>query len=118
MTVDAAIHEVETRSASLAAELAESPDHAPVYRPILATLATRKTELARRGAHDRDTAAQLRVFPDQFELILSKLATTGTSVSEVVDDMALLLEQTDDTVRFDADLHDLDLDVDRDRFAS
>ncbi|MCE9575125.1 MAG: hypothetical protein K8W52_18380 [Deltaproteobacteria bacterium] len=110
VTIDAAIHEVATKTASLEAELAASPDHAPVYRPILATLANRKAELARRGAHDRDMAAQLRVFPDQFELILSKLATAGASVSEVVDEMALLLEQTDDTVAFDADLRDLDLD--------
>ena len=110
VTIDAAIHEVATKTASLEAELAASPDHAPVYRPILATLANRKAELARRGAHDRDMAAQLRVFPDQFELILSKLATAGASVSEVVDEMALLLEQTDDTVAFDADLRDLDID--------
>jgi hypothetical protein len=108
VSIEQAIAEVATKTAGLEAELAASPDHAPVYRPILATLATRKAELARRGAHDRDMAAQLRVFPDQFELILSKLATTGASVGEVVDDMALLLEQTDDTVAFDADLRDLD----------
>lgn len=44
------------------------------------------------------------MFPDQFELILDKLATSHVDASEVVSEMNLLLEQTDDTAILAADL--------------
>jgi hypothetical protein len=37
------------------------------------------------------------------DVILNKLATTGGDVSEVITDVKLLLEQTDDAVRFAED---------------
>jgi hypothetical protein len=49
-------------------------------------------------------AAQLAVFPDQFELIAGKLAAAPAGAGEIADEMRLLLEQTDDTVRFAEDL--------------
>jgi hypothetical protein len=56
-----------------------------------------------RGQHDLAMAAQLRVLPDQMDIILSRLATTGADVGEVMTDVKLLLEQTDDAVRFAED---------------
>lgn len=79
-------------------------EHAEVYRPMLDVLARRLDELAQRGTADRAMAAQLRVFPDQFELILGKLATSSVDASEIVNEMNLLLEQTHDTAILAEDL--------------
>jgi hypothetical protein len=66
-------------------------------------LERRLGELAVRGEHDLAMAAQLEVLPDQLDVILNKLATTQADVSEVSADVKLLLEQTDDAVRFAED---------------
>ncbi|MGH9885161.1 MAG: hypothetical protein ACREBE_06515, partial [bacterium] len=58
--------------------------------------------------NDRAIAAQLGVFPDQFEIILGKLAGAQADVSAVIGEMKLLLEQTDDTVRFVEDTRPVD----------
>ena len=69
-----------------------------VYRPIIDSLAKHLRELEVRGKHDAQRAAQLDVFPEQFAIILQKLGTPQTDFDDVVTDMKLLLEQTDDTV--------------------
>ena len=89
-------------------EIADKPELADVYQPIIETLTRRVDELARRDAHDTHMSAQLQVFPDQFDVIVSKLATPQADVREVVSDMKLLLEQTDDTVSFAEDLRTQD----------
>ncbi len=101
VSLDDAIGEVKAKIATFERDATE---HEEVYRPILDVLARRLDELEQRGKNDRVMAAQLKVFPDQFELILNKLATTRADVSEVVGDMKLLLEQTDDTVSFAEDI--------------
>lgn len=60
-----------------------------VYHPIIESL-----------EHDLAMAAQLKVLPDQMDIILNKLATTQADVGEIIADVKLLLEQTDDTMRF------------------
>src|SRR5262249_61830408 len=80
-----------------------APEHDEVYRPMIEALERRLAELELRGKNDRTMAAQLEVFPEQFEIILGKLATTQADAGEVIGDMKLLLEQTDDTVRFAED---------------
>jgi len=98
-----AMRELAGKLAGFAGETQRAPDHEEVYRPIIDVLARRRDELELRGKNDLVMAAQLKVFPDQFEIILNKLATTQADVGEVVSDMKLLLEQTDDTVRFAED---------------
>jgi hypothetical protein len=71
-------------------------EHAEVYGPMVDVLARRLEELDRRGRADRAMAAQLRIFPDQLELVLDKLATTQADVGMVVDEMKLLLDQAED----------------------
>ncbi|MEO8699682.1 MAG: hypothetical protein ABI867_06545 [Kofleriaceae bacterium] len=99
-----ALAEVRTKVTGFEAAIKARPDHADIYRPMIEALGKRLDELQRRGKHDLDMAAQLAVFPDQFEIISSKLATSHADVTEVVSDMRLLLEQTDDTVSFAEDL--------------
>ena len=103
VALDDARREVADKLAGFERDTARMPDHEEVYRPIVEVLTRRQGELELRGKHDLTMAAQLRVFPDQFEIILAKLATTQADVGEVVGDMKLLLEQTDDTVRFAED---------------
>jgi len=103
VSLDAARDELRGKLAGFARDTERTPDHEEVYRPIIDVLRRRLDELDLRGKNDLTMAAQLRVFPDQFEVILHKLATTQTDVGEVVSDMKLLLEQTDDTVRFAED---------------
>jgi hypothetical protein len=103
VSLDDAIAEVGGKLASFARDRQRTPSHDEVYQPMVEALDRRLAELELRGKNDQTMAAQLRVFPDQFELILNKLATTQADVSEVVGDMKLLLEQTDDTVRFAED---------------
>lgn len=102
--LERALHDVRARAERLRAELRERPELGEVYEPVIETLERRLEELEARGRADREMAAQLAVFPDQFELIASKLAQAPASAGEVVEDMKLLLEQTDDTVRFAEDL--------------
>ncbi len=104
VTIEAALAEVRAKIRGFEATLVTRPQHAEVYRPIIETLEKRCHELERRGKSDLEIGAQLEVFPDQFEIILGKLATPQADVGEVVDDMKLLLEQTDDTVRFAEDM--------------
>lgn len=104
VTIEAALAEVRAKIRGFEATLVTRPQHEEVYRPIIETLERRCHELERRGKSDLEIAAQLEVFPDQFEIILGKLATPQGDVGEVVDDMKLLLEQTDDTVRFAEDM--------------
>jgi hypothetical protein len=104
VSLDDACAEVRDKIAGFEADVRVRPEHADVYGPLVDTLEKRLDELARRGKNDLDMAAQLRVFPDQFEIISSKLATTQADVAEVVSDMKLLLEQTDDTVSFAEDM--------------
>ncbi|MEO7734702.1 MAG: hypothetical protein ABIY55_27340 [Kofleriaceae bacterium] len=98
--LDDALRELAGKLDGFTRDTQRAPDHEEVYRPILEVLARRRGELELRGKNDQTIAAQLKVFPDQFEIILNKLATTQADVSEVVSDMKLLLEQTDDTVQF------------------
>jgi hypothetical protein len=103
VSADDAIAEVMAKLAGFATEIERTPSLDEVYRPMIEVLERRQAELDARAANDLTMAAQLKVFPDQFELILSKLATTHADVGEVIGDMKLLLEQTDDTVRFAED---------------
>jgi len=103
-----ALDEVRAKIRSFDAALVTRPQHEEVYRPLIETLGKRLADLERRGKNDLDIAAQLEVFPDQFEIILSKLATPHADVGEVVDDMKLLIEQTDDTVSFAEDMRTSD----------
>jgi hypothetical protein len=95
--------EIRDKLAGFARDTQRDPSHDEVYRPIIDSLERRLGELALRGQHDLAMAAQLSVLPDQMEIILNKLATTQADVSEVIADVKLLLEQTDDTVRFAQD---------------
>lgn len=104
ISVEQAMAEVRAKADGFRADLRQRPEHEPVYGPIIETLDKRVEELAARGRNDRDMAAQLRVFPDQFELISSKLATAPALAGEIVGEMKLLLEQTDDTVKFAEDM--------------
>lgn len=104
ISLEQAMAEVRAKADGFRADLRQRPEHEEVYRPIIETLDQRVDELAARGRNDRDMAAQLRVFPDQFELISSKLATSPSLAGEIVGEMKLLLEQTDDTVKFAEDL--------------
>jgi hypothetical protein len=96
--------EVRDKLAGFGRELAARPAHDEVYRPMIELLERRLAELAARGDNDRALAAQLEVLPDQMDIILNKLATTTADVGEVITDVKTLLEQTDDTLRFAADL--------------
>ena len=100
VTVDDVQREVDGKIAGFQAELARQPELADVYIPMLDVLAKRRAELVHRADHDRKLAAQLDVFPDQFEVILSKLATPSSDHGEIVGAMTLLLEQTEDAVSF------------------
>ncbi|HWU87481.1 MAG TPA: hypothetical protein VN253_09405 [Kofleriaceae bacterium] len=104
ISLEQAMAEVRAKADGFRADLRQRPEHEEVYRPIIETLDKRVEELAARGRNDRDMAAQLRVFPDQFELISSKLATAPALAGEIVGEMKLLLEQTDDTVKFAEDM--------------
>lgn len=103
VSLDDAREELRGKLAHFAQEIRRNPAHEEVYAPMIEALQRRLEDLEARGTNDQTMAAQLRVFPDQFELILHKLATTQADVSEVVGDMKALLEQTDDTVRFAED---------------
>jgi len=95
--------EIQGKLAGFARDTERTPAHDEVYRPVIDALERRLGELAVRGQHDLAMAAQLRVLPDQIDVILNKLATAGGDVSEVITDVQLLLEQTDDAVRFAED---------------
>jgi len=95
--------EIRDKLAGFARDIDRNPAHDEVYRPIIDSLERRLGELAVRGQHDLAMAAQLEVLPDQIDIILNKLATTPADVSEVIADVKLLLEQTDDAVRFAQD---------------
>jgi hypothetical protein len=103
VSLDDARGEIRGKLAGLARDTQRIPEHDEVYRPLVDVLERRLGELELRGKNDLTMAAQLRIFPDQFEIILHKLATTQADVGEVVSDVKLLLEQTDDTVRFAED---------------
>jgi hypothetical protein len=98
----AAADEIECRIAALAAERAAAPGQEELYAPIADTLAARLSELERRTQRDRAIAAQLAVFPDQLEIIASKLAAAGPTAgagatldtADVMGDMRLLLDLT------------------------
>ena len=102
--LERALDDVRTRADRLRAELRQRPELDEVYAPVIETLDRRCAELEARGGSDREMAAQLAVFPDQFELVASKLAATPACAGEIADEMKLLVEQTDDTVRFAEDL--------------
>lgn len=95
--------EIRDKLAGFARDIERNPAHDEVYRPIIDSLERRLGELAVRGQHDLAIAAQLQVLHDQMDIILNKLATTQADVSEVIADVKLLLEQTDDAVRFAQD---------------
>jgi hypothetical protein len=103
ISLDDARGEIRGKLAGFARDTQRTPDHEEVYRPLIDVLERRLGELERRGKNDLTMAAQLKIFPDQFEIILNKLATTQADVSEVICDVKLLLEQTDDTVQFAED---------------
>jgi hypothetical protein len=109
VTVELAAKEVRAKIDGFDREIAGKPEVADVYQPIIETLARRLDDLARRVTRDAHVAAQLQVFPDQFDVIVSKLAAPQADVREVVGDMKLLLEQTDDTVSFAEDLRTQDV---------
>src|SRR5262249_18359808 len=95
--------EIRDKLTGFARDIERTPAHDEIYRPIIDHLERRLGELAVRGQHDLAMAAQLKVLPDQMDIILNKLATTTADVSEVVADVKLVLEQTDDAVRFAED---------------
>jgi hypothetical protein len=103
VSLDDARDEIAGKLAGFSRDTQRAPDHDEVYRPLIDVLERRLGELELRGKNDLTMAAQLKIFPDQFEIILNKLATTQADVGEVVSDVKLLLEQTDDTVRFAED---------------
>lgn len=96
--------EIRDKLAGFASDLAERPAHDEVYRPMIELLERRRGELAARGENDLAMAAQLEVLPEQVEILLDKLATSRADVGEVIADVKLLLEQTDDTLRFADDI--------------
>ncbi|HEU4731595.1 MAG TPA: hypothetical protein VFT22_27055 [Kofleriaceae bacterium] len=104
VSLDDARDEVRGKLAGFARDIERAPSLEEVYRPMIEVLERRQAELDARAANDLTMAAQLQVFPEQFELILNKLATSHADVGEVIGDMKLLLEQTDDTVRFAEDV--------------
>jgi len=104
VSLDDARGEIRGKLAGFEQELARDPTQDAAYRPSIEVLERRLAELDRRGRHDLALAAQLQVFPDQFEIILGKLAATESDLGEVITDMNLLIEQTDDTVRFAQDI--------------
>jgi len=104
VSLERALGDVRDRADRLGAELRQRPDLDEVYAPVIETLERRREELSARGRADREMAAQLAVFPDQFELIAGRLAAAPAGAAEIADEMRLLLEQTDDTVRFAEDL--------------
>jgi hypothetical protein len=104
VSLDDARAEIRGKLAGFQRDLARDPAQDEAYRPSIEVLERRLDELDRRGRHDLALAAQLQVFPDQFEIILGKLAATESDVDEVITDMKLLIEQTDDTVRFAEDI--------------
>jgi hypothetical protein len=101
-------HEIRDKLTGFALEIDRNPAHDEVYRPLIDGLERRLAELAVRSKHDLAMAAQLKVLPDQMDIILNKLATTQADVSEVIADVKLLLEQTDDAVRFAQDTRDVE----------
>lgn len=109
VTVEEAANRTRDRVTALTAELARDPAQEDVYRPLLATLDERLTELALRDRRDRAMAAQLEVFPDQFELVHSRLTGSRADVGALVGGMQLLLEQAEDTARFTEDLRRTEL---------
>jgi hypothetical protein len=86
VSLERALTDVRARAERLGAELRERPELGEVYAPVIETLERRGKELEARGGTDREMAAQPAVFP------------------ELGGEMQLLLEQTDDTVRFAEDL--------------
>lgn len=104
VTLEAALAEVRAKLRGFEATLVTRPQHEEIYRPMIEALERRCQDLERRGKRDLELSAQLEVFPDQFEIILGKLATPQGDVGEIVDEMKLLLEQTDDTVSFSEDM--------------
>ena len=96
--------EIRDKLAGFARDLARRPEHHEVYRPMIELLESRLGELAARGENDLAMTAQLEVLPDQMEIILNKLATPQGDVGEVIGDVKLLLEQTDDTLRLAEDI--------------
>jgi hypothetical protein len=95
--------EVRDKLAGFARDIERDPAHDEVYRPMIEVLERRLGELAARRTNDLAMAAQLGVLPDQMEIIVAKLATRPADVGEVIADVKLLLEQTDDTMRFAED---------------
>lgn len=108
VSLDDACDDIRGKLAGFAREAKRTPEHDDVYRPMLDALERRLAELEARGRNDRAIAAQLGVFPDQFEIILGKLAGAQADVSAVIGEMKLLLEQTDDTVQFAEDTRPVD----------
>jgi predicted signal transduction protein with EAL and GGDEF domain len=104
VSVELAAAEVRGKIDGFAKEIAAAPALDDVYQPMMETLQRRLGDLARLHTHDAHMSAQLQVFPDQFDVIVSKLATPQADVGEVVGEMKLLLEQTDETVSFVQDL--------------
>jgi hypothetical protein len=98
-----AMREVSQKIAGFEADLARGPDQAEVYEPLLASLARRRDDLAERARRDDQMGAHLRVFPDQFEIILNKLTIPSTDPTHVIGAMTLLIEQTEDAARFAED---------------
>jgi hypothetical protein len=92
--------EVRDKLAGFARDIERDLAHDEVYRPMIEVLERRLGELAARGTNDLAMAAQLAVLPDQMEIVVAKLATMHADVGEVIADVKLLLEQTDDTMRF------------------
>jgi len=98
VSLAAATAELRKKIAGFEAQITRLPAHEEVYRPIIESLGTHLRELELRGRHDAQRAAQLEVFLEQFAIILQKLGTPQPDLDDVVTDMRLLLEQTDDTV--------------------
>jgi hypothetical protein len=98
VSLAAATTELRRKIAGFEAQIAREAAHEDVYRPIIDSLGKHLRELELRGKHDRQRAAQLEVFPEQFAIIQQKLGTPQPDYDDVVTDMKLLLEQTDDTV--------------------
>lgn len=100
VTLEARLDDLQRKIDEMENDIADQPENREVYQPNIDMYRKLMAELRERGKKDQWMTAQLKTFPGTFEYILSRMASAQTDVSDIVGDMKLLIEQTDDTVRF------------------
>ncbi len=100
VTLETRLKLLQVKIDELNGEIERQPENREVFQTNVEMYGKLMAELRERGRMDQRMAAQLKAFPDQFEIILSKMAMPQADVTEVVGDMKLLLEQTEETVSF------------------